>query len=266
MDKHVENPPSRILHLSQLTEIGKVGPVCVKISSISESLTSRNGWRYRRMNIEDNTIAAEALVSEEKFQEWKFKKDDYIVCNVRSNGLGNEGYLTVFYNDFLDPFETARIMYDLKEELYQVKSRSVERMKSNETVYQISAREAKSLMELVRLWVQDQAPQHYTKWCQMHQIVATNLYYMGLVRRTGSMSGYYYPTEEALEFFEGKRNIPKKKVFIRNREGKHTLVSDEGESRSFLDYLTDHADRESSIREYTEALRSYQDRVKAGRI
>ena len=83
-------------------------------------------------------------------------------------------------------------------------------MKSSETVYQISAREAKSLLELVKLWMTERKPQHYTKWCQMHQIVATNLYYMGLVKRTASMSGYYYPTEEALEFFEGKKNIPKK--------------------------------------------------------
>ena len=86
-------------------------------------------------------------------------------------------------------------------------------MKSSETVYQISAREAKSLLELVKLWMTERKPQHYTKWCQMHQIVATNLYYMGLVKRTASMSGYYYPTEEALEFFEGKKKHPEEESF-----------------------------------------------------
>ena len=217
------------------------------------------------MNVEDSSIAAELLVSEEKYQEWKFKNGDCIVCSVKSNGLGVDGRLSVYYNDFLGPFETARIMYELQSELFRTKARAGERMKPSETVYQISAREAKSLMELIKLWVTEQTPQHYTKWCQMHQIVATNLYYMGLVKRTGSMSGYYYPTEEALEFFEGKRNIPKKRVFVKDKEGKHVLASDEGESRSFADYLNDHADRESSLQEYREALTAYQERVKAGR-
>jgi hypothetical protein len=137
-------------------------------------------------------------------------------------------------------------------------------MKSSETVYQISAREAKSLMELVKLWIAERKPQHYTKWCQMHQIVATNLYYMGLVKRTASMSGFYYPTEEALEFFEGKKNIPKKRVFVRDKDGKHVLASDEGESRSFSDYLSDFADRESALQEYREALKDYNTKIKAG--
>lgn len=260
-----ENPSSSITLLSNLSVAGKVGLICVRVSSVSEPLTSRNGWQYRKMNVEDNSMHAEALVSEEKYQEWKFNRGDHVICSVRSNGLGSDGRLSVFYNDFLGPFETARIMFNLEGEIYSIKSKASERMKPNETVYQISAREARSLMELIRLWVAEQSPQHYTKWCQMHQIVATNLYYMGLVKRTGSMSGYYYPTEEALEFFMGTRNIPKKRVFVKDKEGKHVLASDEGESRSFVDYLSDHADRDSSLHEYREALKMYQERVKAGR-
>ena len=99
----------------------------------------------------------------------------------------------------------------------------------------------------------------------MHQIVATNLFYMGLVKRTASMSGYYYPTEEAVDFFEGKKNIPKKRVFVRDNQGRHSLASEEGESRSFSDYLSDHADRESSLREYWDALKAYKDRVGASK-
>lgn len=260
-----ENPVGEIILLSSLPEAGKVGLICVRISSVSESLKSRNGWQYRKMNVEDSSMHAEALVSEEKYQEWKFKRGDHVICSVRSNGLGSDGHLSLFYNDFLGPFETARIMYNLEGEIHRIKTKAIERMKPNETVYQISAREARSLMELIKLWVAEQNPQHYTKWCQMHQIVATNLYYMGLVKRTGSMSGYYYPTEEALEFFKGTRSIPKKRVFVKDKEGKHVLASDEGESRSFVDYLNDHADRESSLREYKDALRMYQERVKAGR-
>jgi hypothetical protein len=217
------------------------------------------------MKIEDISMSAEMLVSEEKYAEWKFKKDDYLVCSARSNGISNDGKLTVFFNDFLGPFETARILFWLSDRLHEVESRSGEHMKSSETVYQISAREAKSLMELVKLWITEGRAQHYTKWCQMHQIVATNLYYMGLVKRTASMSGYYYPTEEALEFFQGRKNIPKKRVFVRDKDGRHVLVSDGGESRSFSDYLGDYADRESALREYSDALKSYQGKIKAGK-
>ncbi len=254
----------RMMQLSQLTVTNKTAPICVKVSSVGQSQRSRNGWAYRRMNIEDRSMSAEALISEEKYGEWKFKKGDYIICDVRSNGVGSDGKLSVFFNDFLEPFDTARLLFEMSEELYDLKSRSGEHMKSSQTVYQISAREAKSLLELIKLWTSERSPQHYTKWCQMHQIVATNLYYMGLVKRTGSMSGYYYPTEEALEFFEGKKNIPKKKVFLRDKDGKHVLASDGGESKSFSDYLGDYADRESAMEEYKEALATYRTKIKSG--
>ncbi|MGI0091061.1 MAG: hypothetical protein ACREBS_05085 [Nitrososphaerales archaeon] len=249
--------------LSQMTEANKPAVVCVIVSSISEPLRSRSGWEYRKMNVDDRSLTAEMLISESKFAEWKFKKGDHLVCGVKSNGVGNDGRLTLFFNDFLGPFETAKILYEMGGELYKLKSRSGEHMKSSETVYQISAREAKSLLELIKLWNAEGKPQHYTKWCQMHQIVATNLYYMGLVRRTGSMSGYYYPTEDALEFFEGKKNLPKKRVFTRDKDGKHVLASEAGETRSFADYLHDYADRESALNEYAEALKSYKERIKA---
>lgn len=208
-------------------------------------------------------MAAEMLVAEAKYDEWKFKPGDHAICSANSSGVGNDGKLTLFYNDFLDPFETARVVYSLNEQLYEARSRTAEHMKSSETVYQISAREARSLLELIKLWMQEGKPQHYTKWCQMHQIVATNLFYMGLVKRTASMSGYYYPTEEALEFFQGKKNIPKKRVFVRDKDGKHKLASDEGESKSFSEYLSDYADRDSALNDYAEALRSYKDKHRA---
>jgi hypothetical protein len=122
----------------------------------------------------------------------------------------------------------------------------------------------KSLLELIKLWSLEGKPQHYTKWAQMHQIVATNLYYMGLVKRTASMSGYYYPTSEALEFFEGKRGFPKKKVFVRNKEGKHEPIGEDGEVKSFADFLADHADRESALAEYRLALEEYRSKFSSG--
>jgi hypothetical protein len=250
----------KVLFLSEIMQRASVGNICVKISSVSTSLKSRSGWQYRKIGVHDSSMSAEMLISEEKFSSWDFQKDDSIICRARSNGVDNEGKLSFFFDEFLGPFDSAEIIFSLESKLYDSKSKSSERMKPETTVYQISAREAKSLLALIKLWINEGKPQHYTKWCQMHQIVATNLYYMGLVKRTASMSGYYYPTSEAMEFFEGKRNIPKKKVFIKDRDGKHQFVSDEGESRSFQSYLNDYADRESALAEYNEALKSYKNR------
>ena len=79
------------------------------------------------------------------------------------------------------------------------------------------------------------------------------------------MSGYYFPTQEALEFFAGKRTFPKRKVFVRDSEGKHVQVSPdkEEESKSFTDYLNDYSDRDGALRDYREALSTYQDKIKA---
>ena len=252
-----------IFFLSDLTKQGLSGNICVKIDSIGPSTRSRSGWQYRKLAIEDRSMKADLLMSEAKFSQWDFEVGDHMICSAKSNGVDNEGRLSFFFDDFLGPFDSAKILYKESARLYELKTRSGERMKSSETVYQISAREAKSLLELIKLWTVEGSPQHYTKWCQMHQIVATNLYYMGLVKRTASMSGFYYPTTEALEFFEGKRGFPKKKVFIRDKEGKHQPTGEDGEVKSFVEYLSDYADRESALAEYKQALDSYKDRLKS---
>ncbi len=254
--------PQTLQFLSDLVESGRKGVICVRIDSVTESLRSRGGWQYRKLRVSDHSMEADVLIAESKFGSWKFRAGDHVVCGAKSNGVDNEGNLSLFFGDFTGPFDAARLLFEYAGKTFDAKQSSG-RMKSNETVYQISAREARSLLELIRLWVQEGKPQHYTKWCQMHQIVATNLFYMGLVKRTASMSGYYYPTKEALEFFQGKRNFTKKKVFAMDAEGKHVLVADEGESRSFAEYLEDYADRESALREYREALGSCGERIKA---
>ena len=250
--------------LSELTEKGKSGAACVRITGVSELLTSKTGWKYRRLTVADPSMSGvEILISDESFGEWEFRPGDHIAAKVRSSGVDSaSGRLTLFYLDFLGPLDETRLLYELSSKLRDLQSRSSERMKPAETVYQISAREARSLLELVRLWTSEGKPQHYTKWCQMHQIVATNLFYMGLVKRTGSMSGYYYPTEDALDFFEGKKNLPKKKVFTRGKDGRHVLASEEGEAKSFSDYLQDYADRDEALREYHDALRAYAEKKK----
>jgi hypothetical protein len=262
-----EQPPSKaeekgLSFLSELLAPRTSGTVCVRISSISDSLRSRNGWQYRKLDVKDGSMSADVLISEAKFGEWDMQANDCLSCSVKSNGVDNQGRLSFFFQDFLGPFDSAEIMFNLHKELYDKTRRSSDKMKTRETVYQISAREAKSLLELIKLWSEEGKAQHYTKWCQMHQIVATNLYYMGLVKRTASMSGHYYPTQEALDFFEGKAGFPKKKVFVRGKDGKHELVATDSDVRSFADYLSDYADRESALKEYGEALNSYKARGK----
>jgi hypothetical protein len=248
--------------LSDLLETRAEGFVCVRISSISESLRSRNGWLYRKLEVKDGTMSADILISESKFNEWEIHPSDCVTCSVKSNGVDNQGRLSFFFQDFLGPFDSAEIMFNLHSQLYDKTRGASDKMKTKETVYQISAREAKSLLELIKLWSEEGKAQHYTKWCQMHQIVATNLYYMGLVKRTASMSGHYYPTQEALDFFEGKAGFPKKKVFVRGKDGKHELVQTDSDVRSFADYLADYADRDSALKEYKEALNVYKARSK----
>jgi hypothetical protein len=203
------------------------------------------------------------LISEAVYNEWKFKADDYAVCDVKSGGIDRDGKLTVFFNTFLGPFDVSRLLYGIVEDVKRLETARGDRMKPAETVYQISAREARSLLVLIRLWISEGKPQHYTKWCQMHQIVATNLYYMGLVDRTGSMSGYYYPTNGALEFFEGKKLVSKKRVFTRGKDGQHVLRGEEGEKKAFSEYLRDYSDRELALKEYSEALEAFRNKIKA---
>ena len=266
--KEQQSPTSQVkslLFLSDMVESSKKGNLCARVVSVSASLRSHSGWQYRKMRVSDRSLEADLLIAESKFSSWNFRAGDHIACSAKSNGIDNEGNLSLFFDDFLGPFDTAKLLYEASEQVYELKSKSPSRMKSNETVYQISAREAKSLLELIRLWISEGKPQHYTKWCQMHQIVATNLFYMGLVKRTASMSGYYYPTHEALEFFAGRRMFPKKRVFVRDSEGKHVLISDDKdeENRSFTDYLNDRSDSVSALNDYKEALSAYQDRIKA---
>jgi hypothetical protein len=251
-----------LMDLIDLSETGTSGSVCVNIRSIAGPFTSRNGWKHRRMAIQDASIEAEMLISETQFEEWKFKTGDHLVCDVRSSGVDKEGKLTLFFNSFLGPFEVSRILFEMNAIVRKLETSRRDHMKPSETVYQISAREARSLLILVRLWVEESKPQHYTKWCQMHQIVATNLYYMGLVDRTGSMSGYYYPTKDALEFFEGKKLIAKKRVFTKGKNGQHVLRGEEGEKKAFSEYLEDYSDRETALKEYSEALETYRSKLK----
>ena len=262
-DQELSKKTTGLLHLVDLTEAVNSGSVCVAIKSISSALTSRSGWKYRKMLVKDTSMEAEMLISEAKFEEWKFKTGDYTVCDVRSNGISGEGKLTIFFNSFLGPFEVSKLLYEATDSLRKLAAFKGNQMKPAETVYQISAREAVSLLVLIRLWIEEGKPQHYTKWCQMHQIVATNLYYMGLVDRTGSMSGFYYPTATALEFFEGKKLISKKRVFTRGKDGQHVLRNEEGEKKEFREYLHDHTDRESALKEYSEALVAYRKMIKA---
>jgi hypothetical protein len=257
-------PSNRSLsYIFELSQKGTVGNICAKTFAVGSPSTSKNGWQYRRMAIRDASMSADLLISEADYKKWEFEPGDFLICEVRAGGLDSKGKPTLFFRRFLGPLESSELMFSLTTKLFEQRIKSSEHMRSSETVYQLSAREARSLLALIRLWIQEGKPQHYTKWCQMHQIVATNLYYLGLVRRTASMSGYYFPTSEALDFFAGKIKFPKRKIFIRDKSGRHSEVPEQTEERSFSEYLNDFADRESALKEYREALMIYEEKLKS---
>jgi hypothetical protein len=256
--------------LNELTEKNAEGSVCFKVTSMSGPLTSRSGWQYRKVSGEDSSMKADFLISEEKVIQLtggrSFDGKNPIFCygSVKSNGLDNGGKLTLFLNNVLPQIETAKALYFLVNQLSEVRQKSYDRMEKEETVYQLSAREIHSLIQLINLWLKEEGkPQHYDKWCQMHQIVATNLFYMGLVSRVGAMTGDYYPTKRALEFFAGELAIPKRRVFVRDKEGRHKLVDEGGEAKTISDYLEDYTNRETAIEEYKQALKSFHNKVKS---
>jgi hypothetical protein len=265
-----------ISFLNELVERNSIGNVCVRINSASSPLISRNGWHYRRLSVEDSSMKADLLLSEEKLAQviglgagGRIPSVDsanpcFAYCAVRSNGVDNDGKLTLFLNFALPASEAAKALYATVSELSEAKQKTYDRMETQETVYQLSAREVHSLIQLINLWLKEKGkPQHYNKWCQMHQIVATELFYMGMVSRIGAMTGYYHPTKRALEFFAGELKIPKKRIFVKDEMGRHRLVSEQGETKTLSDYLQDYANRETAIQEYKEAMQSFHQTVGA---
>lgn len=114
-------------------------------------------------------------------------------------------------------------------------------------------------MDLIKLWNPNQKPQHYSKWCQTHQIIATNLYYVGLIERSSAL-GYYTPTTKALRFFEGKIAFPKHRILLRDAEGKDKIISVKGEDKSFSQYLSELEDTKQKLEDYREAPVLYNKR------
>jgi len=60
-----------------------------------------------------------------------------------------------------------------------------------------------------------------------------------------------------------QEGFPKKKVFTKDKDGKHLLVSEGGDLRSFSDYLNDFSDRETALQEYSSALKTYHEKLHA---
>ena len=108
--------------LSDLVESGKRGNLCAKVLSVSQSLRSHSGWQYRKMRISDDSLVADLLIAESKFSTWSFRVGDHLVCSAKSNGIDNEGGLSLFFDDFLGPFDTARLLYEATQKVYELKS------------------------------------------------------------------------------------------------------------------------------------------------
>ncbi|MGH2639891.1 MAG: hypothetical protein ACRDF4_11540 [Rhabdochlamydiaceae bacterium] len=127
------------------------------------------------------------------------------------------------------------------------------KVKVGRTVYQISDRGAADFVRLMALYIKEGKPQYYNDWCDIHQISATDLFYMGLVERVGRMKGLYYPTKEGKAFFRGKA-IPKRKVFVRDENGVRVEVPEGTPYKTLKELLEEHANREAVVSEYREAL------------
>ena len=98
-----QSQDTNIFFLSDLVESGKRGNLCAKVLSVSQSLKSHSGWVYRKMRISDRSLAADLLIAESKFSSWNFRAGDHLVFSAKSNGIDNEGTLSLFLMTFWVP-------------------------------------------------------------------------------------------------------------------------------------------------------------------
>jgi len=223
-------------------------------------LRSRKGWEYRRLVVRDESkIVCELLISEKQYSEWKFRTRDCMTCVVKSGGIDALGKLTLFFQDYCDPFSTSHMLFNQTHDLRKARMKLAERKEVGETVYVLTEREAKAFIKLCKIYFVDRKPVHFNRFCESHQIVATNLHYLELVDQPTFMSGEYFPTNEGIDFFKGVSKFPKKKIKISSDYDYKIIVSPDAIFKTLEEYLFDYADREIVLKEYREALDSYRE-------
>jgi len=250
----------KLSSLSEFHERDKIGNVCVKIAKISGSLRSRKGWEYRRLSVQDGSkIECDLLVSEIEHKKWEFRPKDCIACKVRGGGIDSLGRLTLFFQDFCDPFATSRMLFERNHSLQKARMKLLERKDVGETVYTFTEREARAFIKLCKLYFRERKPIHYNRFCDSHQIVSTNLHYLELIDQPSFMSGVYFPTSEGIDLFMGRSKFPKKKIKLSTECDFTMIVSPDAVFKSLEEYLNDYADRETIMKEYRDALEAYHE-------
>jgi hypothetical protein len=91
------NPTNALIQLLDLIRRDTIGAVCFSIISLREARVSLKGWKYRTLQVRDDSVESYLQIDEKQYNELKPKAGDYFVCKVKSRGIDNEGKLTVFF-------------------------------------------------------------------------------------------------------------------------------------------------------------------------
>jgi hypothetical protein len=254
-----------LVPLTELHEKNKIGIISVKVKSVEGPRRSHSNWNYMWLRIQDDSITGSLQIGEAEFAKWQVRKGDSIICKVKSLGLDdNSNILAVRFFDFVGELDASRILYETAHALKQARTRIAERSQKPETLYQLGDRGAESFVKLMELYLNERVPQHYNKWAHIHQIAATDLFYMGLVKRVGFMTGLYYPSDDGLRFYRGKIKYPTRKRIIRRGD---TVIEEipEGTPELTIEELLDkHQDRESILAAYKETMKKWSDELDYG--
>jgi hypothetical protein len=211
-----------------------------------------------RLQIQDDSMSGTLLIGEDKFKQWNVRKGDFVICTVKSKGLDTAtNMLTMSFKDFVGEFEASKMLYETAHALSQARTRIAERSEKPETLYQLGDRAAASFQKLMELYLSERVPQHYNKWAQIHQIAATDLFYMGLVKRVGFMTGLYYPSDEGIRFYKGEIKYPKRKKIIRRDSEVIEEIPEGTPEVTFEQALGEHENRESVLAAYRETMKKW---------
>jgi hypothetical protein len=244
---------NELVNLSDLTQAGSVGIICFEITEISEVETNQ-GWKFRKLKARDSTMPCAVEIGESQFQSMKIKKNDYLTCRIKSHGVDSEANLTVLIQKELDAREISGMLATQRDKFLKSKEEK-RKLKKGPTSWGFHSREARGLIKLIRFYIKEAKPQHYSK-LYPNQIVAQELFSLGLAKRVGG--GIYIPTEEAKRLVLSHAKFPSNRIRVFDGEGAHMIDSPKASYKTIEEYLEDEVDKEAAIEEYRETLKALE--------
>lgn len=245
------NPTNSLIQLSDLIQRDTIGAVCFSITSLGEARVSLKGWKYRTLQVRDDSMESYLQIDEKQYNELKPKGGEYFVCKVKSRGIDNEGKLTVFFQNILKGAELGNLVASLRKELVLEKN-AKKKTRKGPSVWQFHAREARGLLKLIDLYIKEKGPVHYSK-LYPNQIVAEVLFRSGYAQRIDR--GKYIPTERAMSLVKSHQVFPNIRIVVMYPNGSQ-IEDAPGATRKTIDeYLVDEADYERAIEEYKAIMR-----------